>query len=84
MQGPNSSLSNSIRYTAIPQLRSTSGPRRSANITIAWQIAAGDWQSIVQRLGECEVVAVDRGIEDHIASVDGQIRARSSICSLTR
>src|ERR1700746_1608296 len=47
-----------------------------ADIMVARQTAAGNGQVVVQRLGECEVIAVGQRVEGQIAGVDDDIGAR--------
>jgi hypothetical protein len=42
---------------------------------IAGQIAAGDGEGCVQRLGEFQIVAAGRPVESDVAAVDDEIRA---------
>src|ERR1700751_2868330 len=43
---------------------------------VARQTAAGNGQVVVQRLGECEVIAIGQRVEGQIAGVDDDIGAR--------
>ena len=47
-----------------------------ADIMVARQTAAANGQVVVQRLGECEVIAIGHRVEGQIAGVDDDIGAR--------